>query len=76
MLGMTVGEERTVPVTLPPTWEPEQLRGVRADCSVAVKEIFEWELPEVSTLAWRLKLTEALRSAAADHGVAVNDIFA
>lgn len=48
ILGASVGEERSVPITLPDTWEPEQLRGVRADCSVKVKEIFEWELPEVT----------------------------
>lgn len=47
MMGMEVGEERTVTVTLPQSWEPEQLRGVQADCSVKVKEIFEWQLPEV-----------------------------
>jgi hypothetical protein len=47
MLGMAVGDERTVTVTLPQTWEPAQLRGVRADCTIKVKEIFEWELPEV-----------------------------
>lgn len=45
---MKVGEERTVAVTLPQTWEPEQLRGTRADCTVKVQEIFEWELPEAS----------------------------
>lgn len=48
MLGMKVGEERTFTVTLPQTWEPSQLRGVRADCTVKAKEVFEWELPEVS----------------------------
>jgi hypothetical protein len=48
MLGMKVGDERTFTVTLPQTWEPSQLRGVRADCTVKAKEVFEWQLPEVS----------------------------
>lgn len=50
LLGVNVGEERTVPVTLPDTWQPEQLRGVKANCTCKVQEIFEWDLPEVGPL--------------------------
>jgi len=51
LIGMSVGEERTVPVTFPDTWEPEQLRGVKANCTVKAKEIFDWSLPEVRAAA-------------------------
>ena len=47
MEGMASGESRDVEITMPDTWDPPQLRGVRVRCSVAVNEIFEWELPEV-----------------------------
>ena len=44
------GDSREVEITLPDTWDPPQLRGVRVRCSVAVNELFEWELPEVRTM--------------------------
>ena len=47
MVGMASGDSREVDITMPDTWDPPQLRGVRVKCSVAVNELFEWELPEV-----------------------------
>ena len=47
MLGMAAGDSREVEITMPDTWDPPQLRGVRVTCRVAVKELFQWELPEV-----------------------------
>ena len=49
MVGMVTGETREVDITLPDTWDPPQLRGVRVKCSATVNELFEWELPEVKT---------------------------
>ncbi len=47
MLGMVAGDSREVEITMPDTWDPPQLRGVRVKCRVSVKELFQWELPEV-----------------------------
>ena len=47
MLGMEAGDSREVDITMPATWDPPQLRGVRVKCTVSVKELFQWELPEV-----------------------------
>jgi hypothetical protein len=48
MEGMTVGEERSISATIGDTWwEPGALRGVDTRCDVALKELFEWDLPEV-----------------------------
>ena len=79
MLGMSAGDERSVPVTFPPTWVPEQLRGIQATCSVNVSEIFEWELPEVLCSAGSaavflhpnaLELSLILRTSRAQNSVA------
>jgi len=48
LVGMHTGEERVVEVTVGNAWwEPEGLAGVSIKCDVALKELFEWELPEV-----------------------------
>lgn len=47
MVGMNVGESRQIKITLPDDFEPEGLRGVDVICSVAVSEIFQYDLAEV-----------------------------
>ena len=50
MLGMLVGEERSIVQKIPDTWEPASLRGVEVRCEIRLNELFEWELPEVCLL--------------------------
>ena len=47
MMGMKVGEQREVVVTLPQQWEPPQFAGVEVTLTITVKELFDRELPEV-----------------------------
>jgi trigger factor len=51
MEGMTVGEERSIPVTLPTNWEPPSLAGAAATAKVRVRELLTWSLPDL-TDAW------------------------
>lgn len=47
MMGMKVGEQREVVVTLPQQWEPPQFAGVEVTLTITIKELFDRELPEV-----------------------------
>lgn len=55
MLGMEVGDERTIPITFPPNWQPPQLAGLSVDAKIKLRELFEYELaPEDDSLAGQL----------------------
>lgn len=54
MMGMKVGEQREVVVTLPQQWEPPQFAGVEVTLTITIKELFDRELPEL-TDAWATK---------------------
>jgi trigger factor len=45
--GATAGEEKTVTVTFPDDYPPEELRGKEAEFTIKVKEVREKELPEL-----------------------------
>jgi hypothetical protein len=48
MVGMGPGEAREIATTVGDTWwEPEPLRGVDLRCDITLKEVFEWDLPQV-----------------------------
>ena len=47
MVGMAVGETRVLRDTVPDTWWETSMRGSSLDCTVTLKEVFSWELPEV-----------------------------
>ena len=48
MVGMSVGDERAITTEVGDTWwEPDTLRGVEIRADIKLKELFEWELPEV-----------------------------
>uniref|UniRef100_A0A7S0SNE3 peptidylprolyl isomerase n=1 Tax=Mantoniella antarctica TaxID=81844 RepID=A0A7S0SNE3_9CHLO len=46
--GMTVGEERTFPLTMPSDWPQDFIRGVTADFTVKVSELFQNEVPQAT----------------------------
>ncbi|KAK9909292.1 hypothetical protein WJX75_000086 [Coccomyxa subellipsoidea] len=49
MVGMTVGDERAITTQVGDTWwEPDTLRGVGIRADIKLKELFEWELPELT----------------------------
>ena len=49
IMGMNVGEERVLEQTVGDAWwEPEGLAGIPVRCDVALKEVFQWNVPEVS----------------------------
>lgn len=48
MVGMKQGESREIQLTLPDNFEPAALRGCPVTCQVAVSELFEYNLAEVS----------------------------
>ena len=50
MVGMHAGESRDLTIKLPDEFEPAALRGVDVACTVAVSELFSYDLPEVSFL--------------------------
>ena len=47
MMGMKVGDQREVVVTLPQQWHPPQFAGVEVTLAITIKELFDRELPEV-----------------------------
>lgn len=48
MVGMNVGEERSITTEVGDTWwEPDALRGVEVRADIKLNELFEWDLPEV-----------------------------
>ena len=50
MVGMNVGEERSITTEVGDTWwEPDALRGVEVRADIKLNELFEWDLPEVRT---------------------------
>lgn len=50
IMGLTVGEERTLESVVGDAWwEPEGLEGIPVRCDVSLKELFEWDVPEVSS---------------------------
>lgn len=51
---MHAGESRDLTIKLPDEFEPAALRGVDVACTVAVSELFSYDLPEVSH-CWRPK---------------------
>jgi trigger factor len=67
MAGMTVGEARRVELTFPTDedFSPASLRGVAATVDVVLKELFEWDLPEVDD-AWAAKVMGDESATAAD----------
>ena len=51
IMGMDVGEEKGIETTVGDAWwEPEGLAGIPVRCDVALRETFEWNVPEVGTL--------------------------
>jgi len=52
MVGMEVGAERAVPLTLPANWMPEELAGASVTARVKVRELLTWKLPEKVDDAW------------------------
>lgn len=46
IVGMKVGEKKTFPLTMPDDWPQEFIRGVTADFTVEVREVFENDVPE------------------------------
>ncbi len=47
---MKVGEKRTLESVVGDAWwEPEGLAGIPVRCDVSLKELFEWDVPEVSS---------------------------
>lgn len=52
MVGMEVGAERAIPLTLPPNWMPEELAGAAVTARVRVRELLVWQLPEAVDDAW------------------------
>ena len=48
IVGMKVGDEREFPLTMPSDWPQEFIRGVTANFTVKVLELFENEVPEAS----------------------------
>lgn len=47
MTGMVAGEERDWEFVFPADWHVELWRGQKARAHVKLRELFEWELPEV-----------------------------
>lgn len=45
---MSAGDSRDITLKLPDSFEPAALRGVDVNCTVAVSELFSYDLPEVS----------------------------
>jgi trigger factor len=52
MVGMAVGAERAIPLTLPSNWMPEELAGAAVMARVKVRELLVWQLPEKVDDAW------------------------
>lgn len=54
MMGMTVGETRTIDQVVPDTWWEngleEGLRGSKIQCDIQIRELFSWDLPEVRVI--------------------------
>ena len=48
IIGMAVGETKTVRQTLPQTWLDASMRGEDVLYEITVLEVLAWELPEVS----------------------------
>ncbi|CAL8467961.1 g7499 [Coccomyxa elongata] len=49
MVGMNVGEERSITTEVGDTWwEPDALRGVKVRADIKLNELFEWDLPELT----------------------------
>eukprot|EP00798_Chlamydomonas_sp_ICE-L_P019022 gene19022-25614_t len=48
MLGMTVGEKRTFPITFPDDYKVELWKGQTYDATVELNEIFSWVMPELN----------------------------
>eukprot|EP00892_Ulva_mutabilis_P007783 jgi/Ulvmu1/5377/UM022_0172.1 len=48
MMGMQVGEIRNFDFTFPDPWEPEQYAGLAATVKVKLREVLEWNLPELT----------------------------
>ena len=49
-MGMKAGEERTLESVVGDAWwEPEGLEGIPVRCDVSLRELFEWDVPEVSS---------------------------
>ena len=48
LLGMKTGETKTFPITMPDDWPQAFIRGVEADFTVTIKELFDNEVPEAS----------------------------
>ena len=54
-MGMNVGEKRALESVVGDTWwEPEGLAGIPVRCDVTLREIFEWDVPEVGPSLWTL----------------------
>ena len=48
IVGMKTGEERTFPLTMPEDWPQAFIRGVTADFTVKLTELFDNEVPEAT----------------------------
>lgn len=48
LVGMSVGEERSIVSTVEDTWwEEKNLKGVDIRADISLVELFDWDLPEV-----------------------------
>lgn len=46
LIGMKTGDTKTFPITMPSDWPQAFIRGVKADFTVTIKELFDNEVPE------------------------------
>lgn len=54
-MGMNVGDKRALESVVGDAWwEPEGLAGIPVRCDVTLREIFEWDVPEVGLSQWTL----------------------
>lgn len=52
MIGMEVGQERSIPLTLSKNWHPSDLAGAQVTARVRLRELLTWQLPESVDDAW------------------------
>ena len=55
IMGMNVGDKRALESVVGDAWwEPEGFAGIPVRCDVTLREIFEWDVPEVGLSQWTL----------------------
>lgn len=48
MVGMAVGDERAITMTLPANWQPPELAGAPVTAMVRLRELLTWSLPDLT----------------------------